>query len=679
MSQFPYAKKPRRAMNEDLNDNDIAFHDTMKPSFTTKGILVYSGPGSQRQVSKNMVPALRSLVGEHKDIRFAKFVTPEDLNAPALMTHYDQSQIQMAEDEFPSVHSTGITFKLLADNSRTAAHNSALKKQEQSIWGLCSILYDDTNTIGTRLMSGVPEGLVENSVPKAKLDAFAEYWADVVASDVVSGLQRAKSGEEKALLHLTHYDIVAACEALVASKSFKLAMMVSQLSGAGEGRRRIMSQQIESWRERKDWSEMSDAVRTLYSILAGEVCTVKGQAGAAEDKTSEFCISQRFKLTWQQSFGLRIFYGGHTSLADAVTAYTADLDSDREAVCPTTLWDSVDNVDDTNIFAEREDTLMSLLRLYVGDLNPAAELFDPLVVAGSALNSRLAWQMAILLQAKNFCELTVAEIDALTLSFSAEVENAGDVVMAVWVALNLRNLETRGAAIEGLLQRNADRITTPDTDTDFSADEIRVFSVLTQDLHIPQHMVYAARAPLAKSLGDEARQVYYLLQAEQAQRNSGYDIEAQEVVCTAVGPDAIISKDHRDLKRFIQLFTSNTARVVQGWASGAGVYNDFLRLVSLSASQKRGREGETAIRNLRHGLANMQTSTAGRATLKQKVAALEMTRVCEEIAREFEGHAAETRMQDEDVDMDAGIGSGISDLGGFDALTGYRRAMGTVV
>nr|POE47086.1 nucleoporin [Quercus suber] len=666
-------------MNKNIADNDIAFHDTMKPSFTTNGILVYSCPGSQRQVSGGMMPALRSLIGEHKDVRFTKFVTSTDLDAPTLMTHQERSGIQVEEDKFPLVRAPELDFAILADKSRNSRDASALTKQEQSIWGLCSVLYDDMEAVDCRLKSDVPQNLLEELTPRLRLDIFTQYWAELVAPDVLSGIQRAKSGEEKALLHLTQNNVVAACEALICSKNLKLAMMISQLSGMGEGRRVMMSQQIKSWRDRKDWSEMSDAVRTLYSILAGEVCIVQGQTGAAEDKISEFSISRRFGLTWQQSFGLRAFYGGHATLAEAITAYTNDLDTDREAVHPTSLWDSVENVDGTNIFAEKEDTLMSLLRLYIGDADATAQLFDPLVVSGSAVKSRLVWQMAVLLQAKNICSLAVAEIDALTLSFSAEVEDAGNTVMAAWVLLHLQAVQTRSAAVQGLLQRHADRVITPDTDVDLSVEDVHVFSVLTQDFHIPLHMIYAARAPLAKSLGDEARQVYYLLQADQAQRHAGYNAEAQEIVCTVVGPAAIISKDYRDLKRIIQLFNSNSSKIVQGWANGTGVYNDFLRLMSLSVAQRRGREGQTTVQHLRSGLANMQTATAGKITLMQRVAVLEMTRVCEEVAIEVEGYTVEPRMEDDDVEMVGSLASDMLHVSGTSALIDYRRAMGIVV
>lgn len=646
----------------------------MKPTFATNGVLVYSAPGSQRPVFGKMRPALRSLVGEHKDVRFAKFVPAKNLIAPALEAQHDQSQIDAERLQMPMACTPETDFAVFANRGRTAAAESTLAKQEHSIWQLCSTLFDDIDVAGSQFVTGVAEGLIESLAPRVRLDVFSTFWAKLVAPDVLAGVQRAKTGEEKALLHLTGNNVVAACEALTAGNNFKLAMMVSQLSGTREGGRRIMATQIQGWRDRKDWSEMSDAVRAVFSILAGETCIVQGQAGPAEDKTSEFCISRRFKLTWQQSLGLRVFYGGQGTLADAIRAYTADLDSDRETVCPTTLWDTVDNADDTDVFADKEDTLMSLLRLYIDDAD-ATELFDAMTVSGSALNSRIAWQMGILFQAKSICNLPESTIDDLTLSFAAELESAQNIVIAAWVLLHLQNTETRAVAIKALLERNAEHVPTPDADTDVVEDEVRTFLILTEDLRIPAHLIYAARAPLAKSLADEARQVYYLLRAAQSQPSSDYDVEAQEIICATVGPDAVISKDYKELRQLLPLFTSKPSRLVHGWASGAGVYNDFLRVVSLNGAQRRGREGESAVRALRKGIASLEDLTAGTVTLRQRVAVQEMSRVCDEMAREAAGYAPAAR--DGDVEMDGSVGSAMIGVDG--GLAGYRRAMGVVV
>ena len=161
---------------------------------------------------------------------------------------------------------------------------------------------------------------------RLRLDAFKNFWTSLTQDDVNDGLKQTQSAEEKAVLYLTKGDVLAACEVLVADKDLRLATLVAQLPGSASSRQ-VMERQIEVWQKRKDWSEMSDGVRALYSILAGKVCTVAGQTGAAEDRASEICISDAFALSWQQSLALHVWYGGLATLEDAIKAYCEELDS----------------------------------------------------------------------------------------------------------------------------------------------------------------------------------------------------------------------------------------------------------------------------------------------------------------------------------------------------------------
>ena len=63
-----------------MNEADQAFHDSVKPTWTPDGTLVYAIPGNAPTLGDDMMGnAGKSVVGESKDVRFARFVAPEDV------------------------------------------------------------------------------------------------------------------------------------------------------------------------------------------------------------------------------------------------------------------------------------------------------------------------------------------------------------------------------------------------------------------------------------------------------------------------------------------------------------------------------------------------------------------------------------------------------------------------
>lgn len=66
-----------------MDPKDKAFHLSNKPSWGPDGTLVYAIPGSAKRLREGTLVNLKdSLVGEHKDVRFAKFATPENVRFP---------------------------------------------------------------------------------------------------------------------------------------------------------------------------------------------------------------------------------------------------------------------------------------------------------------------------------------------------------------------------------------------------------------------------------------------------------------------------------------------------------------------------------------------------------------------------------------------------------------------
>lgn len=66
-----------------MNQNDLAFHDSIKPRWTTNHVLSYGATGNAPVVSGQMVSAKYPIVSQGKDVRFAKFKGEDVSTLPA--------------------------------------------------------------------------------------------------------------------------------------------------------------------------------------------------------------------------------------------------------------------------------------------------------------------------------------------------------------------------------------------------------------------------------------------------------------------------------------------------------------------------------------------------------------------------------------------------------------------
>ena len=636
-----------------MRPKDAEWHDCMEPSFAANGTLVYMAPGSAPQVSGELQPAMQPLVGEHKDVRFARFVTAADTNPFSLLAQKEATSINIAGG-FPVAHAPrDIVFGSLADHVESTG--SAIEARERGIWQLCSIFFDPLGVACGKFMNGVPEDQVVQLEPRMRLNALRAFWTKLVAASVQNRSKHARTPEEKALLCLTQGDVVGACDVLVSAKDFKLATLVAQLPGT-EQSRAMMKGQIQVWRKRSDWSEMSDSVRALYTVYAGETCVVEGNGGKMEDKVADFTISERFGLSWQQSFALRLHFGGYYNIADTIQAYVADLDTGTERIRPIAL---------PSDGKETADTFMELLCLFAGQSDPA-RLFDPLAVSGNAFNSRLTWQLASLFKAKGHCDVPDDPLDRITYDFATELEAAGKFVSGAWILLHLTDDEARERAMIGLLERNGDCISTPGVDiVDDNEDDVRgSFEHLTEENHVPASLIWSAKAQYAKGgLQDPYLQSEWLLQAGNAK-------EAHDVLCTTLGPQAIIEQDYGRLSGILQNFAKFR---VEGWEQGGQVYVDFVRLVRAQHGNTVSVQIQISAQRLQRGLAAMEDESGRKKTLEERVATLEMGRVLRKLMKE-------ESIPEEDFEM----GDGDAAPAGFygmemDMLSRFHQAVGQAV
>lgn len=654
--QYP-SKRPRLA-DADMNEQDAQFHESFKPSFDNRNTLVYSVPGSAPHVSNGMGQSIRSLVGEGKDVRFAKFDRPTDFDSPALDMLNQHTELGVSEESESVPHAVTSENVSFADFARLPFdQTSPSGKQEKAVWTLCSILFDPLEVCASQYIEGMTEEQTMEYEPKIRDDVFLAYWSEVVAPTVDSQMKKTKSAEEKAVLLLTKGDVVGASQTLMDAGNVRLATLVSQSPG-NETAREVMKQQLGVWRERKDWSEFSDAHKALYSILAGETCTVAGVIGASEDRAQQLCLSERFGLDWKQALALQVQFGGHESLMEAVLAFVAELQQGKEKVATQPSHGQGDG----------EDTLLGLLKLEALQDGDVEKLFDPTTVSGSALNSRLAWQLANLLTTTQICELATEKLDQLTVDFAMQLEAAGDWTKATWTLLHLTDAEARTNVIKALLERNAAHLPAPDQDETMT-DDTSLWA--PANLQLPASLTWSAKALYASAaLHEPALQADYLL-------NTHLDFafsEAHTVLCRTVGPAAIIEQDYTDLAALLEHFAAAGAEEFEEWKFGGNIYALFLRLVTLGPGKRKGREGRNACQALKREMEQMQQAEtepeSKGMTLEMRVARMEMWRVLREGMKE--------------VGLEARRGVEVGDLvhrrkGEVEGmLDGYRRALGVV-
>lgn len=639
MEQIPYPKRRRLS----LQPTDEQWLHCVRSSLANDNLIMFAVPPATAPVTGELAPSrLPALMDRYKQIRFANAVAPSDLETQTLAMQQQRTIID-AEHGFPlATPSSDVLFAWLADDVQSGIPISA---RESSIWRLSSILFDPLDVVCADFGT-LPEGRVEELEPRMRMDALSTFWADLVETQVFNALKRASTAEEKALVYLTRNDVVGACEVLMSGRNFKLAALVSQLPSSDTSRA-MMKGQIAVWRERNDWSEMSEAVRALYSILAGETCVVEGITGAAENRVAEFNIRARFELSWQQSLALRLFYGGYRNVAEVVQAYLTDLHSAREPLLPTRDWADLH---------ETRDTLMEILHLAAKDQGyDGLEMLNAKAVSGAYFDSRLAWQMGCLLNARGVCQIPSEKLDQLTLDFATELETAGHLVMSAWVLLHVHDSSSRQTAVAALLDRKGGLISTP-----AQGEAEGTFEELLGVCQIPASLLWTAKALYAQSqLDDPALQTQWLIRA-------GLIDEAHGVLCSMLGPKAVIEQDFDVLESILSRFP---AREAEGWQEGGQVYTDFVALLKSRRAQK-GLQG-VDVRRLRAGLAALEEKAERRkGELESRVAVVEMKKVLEEVLREegemqHEGRRSKQRT----------VGGGADGVG---MLEKYRRAMGMV-
>jgi len=438
---------------------------------------------------------------------------------------------------------------------------------ERRLWKLMSILFEPVSVSCARFTEGIPPAEIPTYEARIRRDAVSEFWMDLTKERSSLHARDAASAEEKALAQLSGGNIEGACTALIEGRDFRLATIVSQLP-TDQTSKDMMTKQIQSWRSQNVLSEMSQPIRAVYELAAGNPCISEGKGGASEDRAATFGLSETFGLDWKRAFGLRLWYGSD-DLAGTIESYSDDVVSTREKVKPLPyfLEDCAASTWDDKEANDREDALFAVLRLYAaklgsGHVGAIESLLAPAAIAGNPVNSRLTWQLATVLRARGVLslpDLMNSTLDVISQNLAFQLEAADRLLDTLRVLLHFSGSAAREYYIRNLLYRRAASLDTITATTDPASNEL--FRSMTQEFHIPASWIWHAKALYAASTHDYDAQTAFLLRAD--------DKEAAHVVlCRHVGPRAVIEMDYDALRELLGSFEKSSSASAAGTSKG---------------------------------------------------------------------------------------------------------------
>ncbi|KAF2474699.1 uncharacterized protein BDR25DRAFT_340452 [Lindgomyces ingoldianus] len=519
---------------------------------------------------------------------------------------------------------------------------------EQQAWQLLSLLFDGDDR------PSVAREEFDQYRARCRKEKLSEFWKSLVYEDAQRHAKEAQTAEEKAIAFLSCNSVDDACHALLKGLDLRLSTIVAQIGG-DEAMRQDMTSQIEEWRRMDVLSEMDEAVRTLYELIAGNCAQSEGKIGGGrENKALTFNICSHFKLDWRRAFGLRLWYGTKADepIEMAVAQFADALQFGKEDVKPKP-WFVEQELDmgwDDPEKDNREDLLWGILKLYASSrLELAANVEDILApenVSGHPLNARLSFQLFQLFKSRqdDYREDTERIIgmpavrnargqpssllsstasttdrddqaddplielgDKLTITYAASLHTPEHWTTAVWVYAHLSSPAMRSHCIRSLLTQFSNTYSLTDTDP--------TSKYLSSELLIPHTWMHAAAALQSKTEGDALRQAMHLIKADELE-------EAHEVLCRSVGPDSVISRDYDALRELMGGFfgtptnspTSERGRAgkrhikepVPGWNQGGQIYFDYIELIDLTGQCSTYRVDEELNQQIGALLAQLQ-------------------------------------------------------------------------
>ena len=449
-----------------------------------------------------------------------------------------------------------------------------------------------------------------------RLDRLTDFLSRFTVFDASSseavGVDALDRMEHLAVVDLSKHNIAGAVQRLQENKDNHLSLLISQIDQADETFQEDISTQIKDWGEQNIISEMSDAVRALYSILSGSTSIVKGKAtGPVEDRASTFAISEHFDLSWHQAFGLTLWYGKakNGTLEDSIIEFEAKLACGEEIAAPVG-------------HNGKEDILWVLLKLYASRKGQMERPLLPQSITESSLSetsmdSYHAFTLHHALVAKLGKTGQVAvDTDAAdklaadhAFELSSSISDGKEkqaILGALFVLLHIEDSEIRMASAKDLLNRFAAYL--PDKT-----------AAVTDKLKLPAAWIWEAKAQYARSGHDSQTELQCLIEAKLYEA-------AHECLCRRVAPTLVIDEDWAGLETALSLFPKRAA--TKDWPSGGAVYALFVQAMkNTTNSDLDALQSSLVEMGRKSKIQAMGAEKLGIEELREHVAVKEMSRV----------------------------------------------------
>lgn len=461
---------------------------------------------------------------------------------------------------------------------------------ELDIYELAHVLFDDYED---EFAFGLSRQQQQEYISNIRKDRLSKYLSALIwrrHGDRIKASEKSTAATA-AILYLTAKNIKAACDVLMKEKDFHLTLLVAQIDSADDTVQQDINDQLSAWREQGVISEMSEEIRALYEIIAGNTGVCQGKQNVpVENRASTFSISEKFDLDWIQAFALSLWYGRQKSHAiqDAVKDFQDQLTSQEESASP---MDARGN----------EDPLWVLLRLFAtqakGNVSGLEKPIFPQALSILANH----WNSQSIFRLHNAIVSTVSRVNVdhgkaeeLVGSLAFEFSARGDVVGATYALLHVGDPLVRTKYVKELLNKHAAGLSDSPKNGMGNQLQKNLFGILEQSLGIPATWLYAAKALYARSANDSLAELLYQILAKDFSA-------AHETLLRRVAPRLVIDEDWTALSDILKQFGDNPEEHIGAvaWSEGGGVYEAFVALMGLEESNMaRSSQAEKVERNV---------------------------------------------------------------------------------
>lgn len=491
------------------------------------------------------------------------------------------------------------------------------------MYDLTHILFDDYDDEYTL---GLTRPQRKKYAHRVRRDRFAKWIEKEIATKYMNSIQELEKEDRTtaAVLYLAAHNVNKACDLLVADGNHRLCLLAARLDSADQLFMDDVRLQLDAWREQNVLSEMTEEIRTIYELCAGNVTISKGKSGSnipPEDKASTFSISEKYNLSWLQCFALGLFYGrgekttadGVSRIEDAVREYQGRLDRSEETAKP------------------EDDPVWTVLRVYASQQTDTRKTVPAPSVPAELSGLSTVFGLSTLFTFVNALTANVASVkadteasDHLALSLAHDLAAAHDIAGPCLVLLHISDPASRKEHIVSLLHAFAAHLIAPGEEA--SDSDTALWTRLTSDLKLPVAWIYGVKASFAASSAggeDSTSELRYLIQASRWP-------EAHDCFVKRVAPAFIIDEDWSNLLDACSLFGDDPSLHVPHWPAHGGLYSDFAQLMTNTIA----RQDSGKIATIRNRLIKLDRSDQDRRSTATTVKLGQLSR------HELEEHVA---------------------------------------